>query len=58
VGDVGRSEGPLRPAGKARFGATLVDVVSDGEFIGPGERIEVIDRQGARIVVRRIRQEA
>jgi len=57
VGDVGRSEGPLRPAGKARFGATLVDVVSDGEFIGPGERIEVIDRQGARIVVRRIRQE-
>ncbi len=58
VGDVGRSEGPLRPAGKARFGATLVDVVSDGEFVGPGERVEVIDRQGARIVVRRIRQEA
>ncbi|MGB9623904.1 MAG: NfeD family protein [Phycisphaerae bacterium] len=58
VGDIGRSEGPLRPAGKARFGATLVDVVSDGEFVGPGERVEVIDRQGARIVVRRIRQEA
>lgn len=55
VGDVGRSEGPLRPAGKARFGSTLVDVVSDGEFVGPGERVEVIDREGNRVVVRRIR---
>jgi len=55
IGDVGRAEGPLRPAGKARFGATLVDVVSDGEFIAPGERVEVIDRAANRVVVRRIR---
>ncbi|MBN1489238.1 MAG: ATP-dependent Clp protease proteolytic subunit [Phycisphaerae bacterium] len=55
IGDVGRAEGPLRPAGKARFGSTLVDVVSDGEFVGSGDPIEVMDRQGNRIVVRRVR---
>ncbi len=58
VGDVGLTEGPLRPAGKARFGSTLVDVVSDGEFLPPGERVEVIDREGNRVVVRRIRGSA
>lgn len=55
IGDVGTAVGPLRPAGKARFGASLVDVVSDGEFINAGDRIEVIDRQGNRVVVRRAR---
>jgi membrane-bound serine protease (ClpP class) len=55
VGNIGRTEGPLRPAGKARFGSTLVDVVSDGEFVGPGERVEVIGHEGTRVVVRRIR---
>lgn len=55
VGNVGRAEGPLRPAGKARFGMTLVDVVSDGEYLAAGERIEVVERAGNRIVVRRVR---
>jgi membrane-bound ClpP family serine protease len=32
-----------------------VDVVSDGEFVGPGERVEVIGHEGTRVVVRRIR---
>lgn len=54
VGHIGKTEGTLRPAGKARFGAMLVDVVSDGEFIPPGTRVEVIERAGARVVVRRI----
>ncbi len=55
LGDMGKTEGTLRPAGKARFGDTLVDVVSQSEFIGPGEPVEVIERQGNRIVVRRVR---
>jgi membrane-bound serine protease (ClpP class) len=54
VGHIGRTEGPLRPAGKARFGALLVDVVSDGEFVPPGTRVEVVERAGSRVVVRRV----
>jgi len=54
VGDVGRSEGPLRPAGKARFGAMLVDVVTEGEYVEKGLRVEVVERCGNRVVVRRI----
>jgi membrane-bound serine protease (ClpP class) len=52
VGDVGVVEGLLRPAGKARFGDMLADVVSEGAFIQPGTRVEVVERWGSRIVVR------
>jgi membrane-bound serine protease (ClpP class) len=54
VGDIGRAESLLRPAGKARFGATLVDVVSQGEYINKGARVEVIERAGNRVVVREV----
>ncbi len=53
VGDIGRTETLLRPAGKARFGAMLVDVVSQGDYIQRGEQIEVIERCGSRVVVRK-----
>ena len=43
----------MRPAGKARFGSLLVDVVSEGEFLEDGARIEVVERFGNRVVVRR-----
>jgi membrane-bound serine protease (ClpP class) len=55
IGDIGQAVADLRPAGKARFGSTLVDVVSDGEYIESGERIVVSDHRGNRVVVRRIR---
>ncbi len=55
LGDVGKTEGPLRPTGKARFGDTLVDVVSQSDYINAGEPVEVIERRGNRIVVRRVR---
>lgn len=55
VGDVGEAEGPLRPAGKARFGVMLVDVVTEGEFLDPHARVEVIERRGNRVVVRSVR---
>jgi membrane-bound serine protease (ClpP class) len=54
LGDIGRSETLLRPAGKARFGDRLVDVVSLGEYIQAGEAIEVVERRGNRVVVRRV----
>lgn len=52
IGDVGVTEGVLRPAGKARFGQVLVDVVTEGDYIEPGAQIEVIERHGNRVVVR------
>ena len=33
VGDRGVTAGPLRPAGKARFGGVLVDVVTQGDYL-------------------------
>lgn len=53
-GDEGVAESLLRPAGKARFGRMLVDVVSQGEYIENGSRIVVVERQGNRVVVRRV----
>ena len=44
--------GPLRPVGKARFAGLLIDVVTQGEYIEPPARVEVIERRGNRIVVR------
>ncbi len=53
VGDVGICESGLRPAGKARFGSMLVDVVSEGDFLEDGTEVEVVERYGNRVVVRR-----
>lgn len=52
VGDRGVAVSPLRPAGKARFGDRLVDVVADGEFIERQTEVEVADVLGNRVVVR------
>lgn len=54
VGERGQAESLLRPAGKARFGDVLVDVVSEGEYIQKGVGVEVVERHGNRIVVRRV----
>lgn len=54
IGDIGESEGDLHPAGKARFGAQLVDVVTQGEYVEANARVEVIERRGNRIVVRAV----
>ena len=50
--DLGTAEGPLRPAGKARFGGMLVDVVTQGDYLDTGARLEVIERRGNHVVVR------
>ncbi len=52
VGDLGEAFGPLRPAGKARFGSMLVDVVTQGEFLEASAQLEVVERRGNRVVVR------
>lgn len=53
VGAVGETLTPLRPSGVADIGGVRVDVVSQGDFIASGERIEVIRVQGSRVLVKR-----
>ena len=54
VGDVGLVEATLRPSGKARFGSMMIDVVTEGDLVDAGARVEVIERRGNRVVVRTI----
>src|SRR6516165_1869436 len=42
----------LRPSGKARFADRVVDVVTEGEFIGPQTPVTVIQTDGMRVVVK------
>jgi membrane-bound serine protease (ClpP class) len=53
LGSRGVAISPLRPAGKARFGRQLADVVTDGDFIERDAPIEVTEVLGNRVVVRR-----
>lgn len=46
LGRQGRASSVLRPAGIAEINGKRVDVVSDGELIEPGTRIEVIQVDG------------
>ena len=54
IGDQGAAESVLRPAGKVRFGQQIVDVVTDGDFLDPGTVVEVVKREGNRIIVRKL----
>lgn len=51
VGQQGVVTSTCRPAGMARFGDTLVDVVAEGAFIYPGTTVVVLKNEGNRIVV-------
>ena len=53
AGKTGISLSPLRPAGMAEIGGERVDVVTDGEFIPNGIKIEVFKVSGRRIIVRK-----
>ncbi|HEY7805143.1 MAG TPA: NfeD family protein, partial [Orrella sp.] len=54
VGKTGAAVSTLRPSGIASIDGKRIDVVSDGEFIEPGESIRVDHVDGNRVVVRRI----
>jgi membrane-bound serine protease (ClpP class) len=51
VGRVGVALTALRPAGRAEFGETLLDVVTEGGFVPKGERVKVLEVRGNRVVV-------
>ncbi len=54
VGGVGRAVSELRPAGKARFDAQLITVVSRGEYIAPGLPVQIVEIQENQIIVQKI----
>ena len=51
VGQQGTAQSTLRPAGKARIDEQLIDVISNGPFINPGTKIEVLRVEGNRVIV-------
>lgn len=52
LGAIGVTTTVLRPAGIARFGDQFVDVVSEGGYTESGTRVQVIEVEGNRIVVK------
>ncbi len=51
LGQTGAATTPLRPAGKARFGDQVVQVISDGTAISAGERVRVMEVHATKVVV-------
>jgi membrane-bound ClpP family serine protease len=54
LGAIGVAETMLRPAGKARFGDDFLDVIAEGDYVNPGTRVQVIEIEGNRIVVKAV----
>ena len=54
LGLVGVSVTTLRPAGKAQFGDDFLDVIAENDYVEPGKRVQVIEIEGNRIVVKEI----
>ncbi len=55
VGQEGYAVTMLRPSGVAMIGGRKVDVVSEWDMIEPDEKIRVVQVEGLRVVVRRLR---
>lgn len=53
VGQTGLAVTRLAPAGKARIGHDIVDVITEGRMVEKDEAIKVIDVSGNRVVVER-----
>src|SRR5262249_18490727 len=53
-GVIGVAATTLRPAGKARIGDEYLDVVAEGDYVNPGSRVQVIEIEGNRIVVKEV----
>jgi len=51
VGDEGRTESVLRPAGRARIEGRSIDVVADGKFIEVDLPVKILEIRGNRITV-------
>jgi membrane-bound serine protease (ClpP class) len=54
LGAIGVAVTPLRPSGKAQFGEQFLDVIAEGDYVAPGARVQVIEIEGIRIVVKEV----
>lgn len=54
IGQVGEVTSALRPAGSAKFGECVVDVVAQAQFLDNGDRVEIIEIHGNRVIVKKI----
>lgn len=54
VGQNGVALTDLRPAGAARIGEEKVDVVTEGDYVAQGSRVQVVQSDGYRHVVRAV----
>jgi membrane-bound serine protease (ClpP class) len=54
MGDSGEVVSKLRPTGKAKFGDAIVDVVAEADFLDKGTKVEIIEIQGNRVVVKKV----
>ncbi len=52
LGAIGVAVTQLRPAGKARFGEEFIDVVAEGHYVEAGGRVQVIEIDGLKVVVK------
>ena len=52
-GEIGTAMTDLRPSGRGRFGEEVLDIVTQGSFLDAGERVEIIEIHGNRVVVER-----
>ena len=51
LGQTGVTLSPLRPGGKAQVGDAILDVMSQGEMVGPGVKVHIIGSSGVEAVV-------
>jgi membrane-bound ClpP family serine protease len=54
LGAIGVAATTLRPSGMAQFGDEYVDVVAEGSYVEAGARVQVIEIEGNRIVVKEV----
>ncbi|MBI3823639.1 MAG: hypothetical protein HY289_13300 [Planctomycetes bacterium] len=54
LGAIGVAITPLRPAGKAQFSGQFLDVMTDGDFVSPGGRVQVVEVEGTRVIVKEV----
>ncbi len=52
VGKTGVAQSDLRPAGRAEVEGQILDVMTEGDYIDAGQRIEVVKAEGNRLLVR------
>jgi membrane-bound serine protease (ClpP class) len=54
VGDTGVVVSTLRPAGRAKFGEAVVDVIAEAAFLEEGTKVKITEIYGNRVVVKAI----